>query len=184
MPQPEIERLVRALGGLSRAERRGQRLRRRRSRTGSPASAFSSHRSRGTGPLEILFVGLGDTARGQMAAALTAARSQKAASMRTRRAVHCLQHHRPQCGRRDGRARRRSRGGVCKAAQRRGAPRCRHRRDDGASVGNVEIPELTPPYRLARRDPTGADVEEARVVRDDIDRRVQALVSALLDSST
>ena len=31
----------------------------------------------GTGPLEILFVGLGDTARGQMAAALTAARSSE-----------------------------------------------------------------------------------------------------------
>jgi len=51
----------------------------------------------------------------------------------------------------------------------------------GRSVGHVEIPDESRHIDWRVGDPTGAEIDEVRVVRDDIDRRVQALVSALLD---
>ena len=76
VPQPEIERLVRdSVARLAPSAEVSDFV---------PTLAYrfarerilASHHSRGTGPLEILFVGLGDTGRGQMAAALMAVRSE------------------------------------------------------------------------------------------------------------
>jgi hypothetical protein len=49
----------------------------------------------------------------------------------------------------------------------------------GRSVGSVEIPASTRHVDWRVGDPTGASVDEARPVRDDIDRRVQVLLAAL-----
>jgi protein-tyrosine-phosphatase len=49
----------------------------------------------------------------------------------------------------------------------------------GRSVGSVEIPEETRHLDWRVGDPTGTSLEEARRVRDDIDRRVQELLEAL-----
>jgi arsenate reductase (thioredoxin) len=49
----------------------------------------------------------------------------------------------------------------------------------GRSVGSVEIPATTRHVDWRVGDPTGASVEEARRVRDDIDRRVQELLADL-----
>jgi arsenate reductase len=49
----------------------------------------------------------------------------------------------------------------------------------GRSVGSVEIPEGTRHIDWRVGDPTGASVDEARRVRDDIDRRVQDLLAEL-----
>lgn len=49
----------------------------------------------------------------------------------------------------------------------------------GRSVGAVEVPEGTRHEDWRVGDPTGAPVDEVRRVRDDIDRRVQALLTEL-----
>ena len=49
----------------------------------------------------------------------------------------------------------------------------------GRSVGSVEIPASTRHIDRRVGDPTGASVDEARRVRDDIDRRVQELLAEL-----
>jgi arsenate reductase len=49
----------------------------------------------------------------------------------------------------------------------------------GRSVGAVRIPDGTRHEDWRVGDPTGAPVDEARRVRDDIDRRVQALLAEL-----
>ena len=49
----------------------------------------------------------------------------------------------------------------------------------GRSVGSVEIPAGTRHLDWRVGDPTGASVDEARRVRDDIDRRVQELLADL-----
>jgi protein-tyrosine-phosphatase len=49
----------------------------------------------------------------------------------------------------------------------------------GRSVGSVEIPASTRRIDWRVGDPTGASVDEARRVRDDIDRRVQELLAEL-----
>jgi arsenate reductase len=49
----------------------------------------------------------------------------------------------------------------------------------GRSVGSVEIPAGTRHLDWRVGDPTGASVDEARRVRDDIDRRVQELLAEL-----
>jgi protein-tyrosine-phosphatase len=49
----------------------------------------------------------------------------------------------------------------------------------GRSVGSVEIPASTRHIDWRVGDPTGASVDEARRVRDDIDRRVQELLAEL-----
>jgi arsenate reductase len=51
----------------------------------------------------------------------------------------------------------------------------------GRSVGAVEIPEGTRHLDWRVGDPTGAPVDEVRRVRDDIDYRVQALLAELED---
>jgi arsenate reductase (thioredoxin) len=49
----------------------------------------------------------------------------------------------------------------------------------GRSVGSVEIPASTRHIDWRVGDPTRASVDEARLVRDDIDRRVQELLAEL-----
>jgi len=49
----------------------------------------------------------------------------------------------------------------------------------GRSVGSVEIPETTRHLDWRVGDPTGTSIEEARRVREDIDRRVGELLSEL-----
>ena len=49
----------------------------------------------------------------------------------------------------------------------------------GRSVGSVEIPETTRHLDWRVVDPTGTSIEEARRVREDIDRRVGELLSEL-----
>lgn len=49
----------------------------------------------------------------------------------------------------------------------------------GRSVGAVEVPEGTRHEDWRVGDPTAAPVDEVRRVRDDIDRRVQALLTEL-----
>jgi arsenate reductase (thioredoxin) len=49
----------------------------------------------------------------------------------------------------------------------------------GRSVGSVDIPEGTRHIDWRVGDPTGASVDEARRVRDDIDRRVLELLAEL-----
>jgi arsenate reductase (thioredoxin) len=49
----------------------------------------------------------------------------------------------------------------------------------GRSVGEVEIPEGTRHEDWRVGDPSGAPVDEVRRVRDDIDRRVEALLAEL-----
>jgi arsenate reductase (thioredoxin) len=49
----------------------------------------------------------------------------------------------------------------------------------GRSVGAVEIPEGVRHVDWRVGDPVGADIEEARRVREDIARRVRALLEEL-----
>jgi arsenate reductase (thioredoxin) len=49
----------------------------------------------------------------------------------------------------------------------------------GRSVGDVEIPEETRHEDWRVGDPTGAPIDEVRRVRDDIERRVMALLEEL-----
>jgi arsenate reductase (thioredoxin) len=49
----------------------------------------------------------------------------------------------------------------------------------GRSVGGVELPEGTRLIDWRVGDPSGAPVDEVRRVRDDIDRRVEALIAEL-----
>jgi arsenate reductase (thioredoxin) len=49
----------------------------------------------------------------------------------------------------------------------------------GRSVGAVDFPERTRREDWRVGDPTGAPVDEVRRVRDDIDRRVEALLAVL-----
>jgi arsenate reductase len=49
----------------------------------------------------------------------------------------------------------------------------------GRTVGSVEIPETTRHLDWRVGDPTGTSIEEARRVREDIDRRVRELLSEL-----
>lgn len=127
---------------------------------------------------EVLFVGLGDTGRGQMAAALVGLRS-------------------------GGRVAGHSAGSVVASALDSAVVEAMHElgvdlgeayakplTDEailgadvvvtmGRSVGPVELPPGTRREDWRVGDPTGAPVDEVRRVRDDIDRRVQALVAEL-----
>ena len=49
----------------------------------------------------------------------------------------------------------------------------------GRSVGLVEVPPTTRHVDWRVGDPAGADVDEARRVREDIERRIEALVREL-----
>ena len=54
----------------------------------------------------------------------------------------------------------------------------------GRSVGQVTIPDGTRHLDWRIGDPTGASAEEVRLVREDIDRRVRALVAELTGEET
>jgi arsenate reductase len=127
---------------------------------------------------DVLFVGLGDTGRGQIAAALVTLRSdgRVAAHSAGRTAgvevdpavVEVMQELAVDLT--DAYAKPLS-AEVLRAA-------------DvvvtmGRSVGSVEIPGGTRHMDWRVGDPTGASVDEARRVRDDIDRRVQELLAEL-----
>jgi arsenate reductase (thioredoxin) len=127
---------------------------------------------------EVLYVGLGDSGRGQIASALTTVRS-------------------------DGRLVAHSAGSTATAGIDPSVVEVMHELGVdlseayakplstevlegadvvvtmGRSVGTVDIPEGTLHLDWRVGDPTGAPLEEVRRVRDDIDRRVQELVEAL-----
>jgi arsenate reductase len=127
---------------------------------------------------DVLFVGLGDTGRGQMAAALTTLRSEgrvvahsagstagvdvdpAVVEVMAELAVDLTEAYAKPLSEE-----------VLSAA-------------DvvvtmGRSVGAIEIPEGTRHEDWRVGDPTGASVDEVRRVRDEIDQRVQALLSEL-----
>jgi arsenate reductase (thioredoxin) len=127
---------------------------------------------------DVLFVGLGDTGRGQMAAALLTMRSEgrviahsagsTAASSIDPGVVEVMAEL-----------------GIdlSEAYAKPLAPEVLAAADRvvtmGRSVGSVQIPEGTRHDDWRVGDPTGAPVDEVRRVRDDIDDRVQALLSEL-----
>ena len=139
---------------------------------------LASDRQRGIGQVEILFVGLGDAGRSQMAAALTTLRS----------GTRVLAH---------------SSGSVATAGIDPAVVEVMAELDVdlgeayakplseevlnavdivvtlGRSVGSVEIPADTRHIDWRVGDPSGTSVDEARRVRDDIDRRVQELLAEL-----
>jgi arsenate reductase (thioredoxin) len=139
---------------------------------------LASDRQRGIGQVEILFVGLGDTGRSQMAAGLTTVRS-------------------------GGRIVAHSSGSVATASIDPAVVEVMAELDVdlgeayakplseevlnavdivvtmGRSVGSVEIPADTRHVDWRVGDPSGASVDEARRVRDDIDWRVHELLAEL-----
>lgn len=92
---------------------------------------------------------------------------------------HVRGRRRPGRRRGDGRARRGPQRGVREAALGGGTGGGGCRRDDGPSVGSVQIPEGTRHEDWRIGDPTGAQIDEARRVRDQIDVRVQELLAEL-----
>jgi arsenate reductase (thioredoxin) len=127
---------------------------------------------------DVLFVGLGDSGRGQIAAALVTLRSEgrvvahsagRSAAVQVDPAVVAVMQE-LDVDLTDAYAKPLSRE-VLEAA-------------DvvvtmGRSVGSVEIPETTRHFDWRVGDPTGTSIEEARRVREDIDRRVSELLSEL-----
>jgi arsenate reductase (thioredoxin) len=127
---------------------------------------------------DVLFVGLGDTGRGQIAAALLTLRSDgsivaHSAGSTAQAAIDA---------------------GVVEVMSELGVdlteayakPLSREVLEAadvvvtmGRSVGTVEIPEGTRHLDWRVGDPSGAPVDEIRRVRDDIERRVEALVEEL-----
>jgi arsenate reductase (thioredoxin) len=127
---------------------------------------------------DVLFVGLGDTGRGQMAAALLTLRSEgsvvahsagSGAGAKIDRAVLEVMGEL----------------GVdlSEAYAKPLAPEVLEAADVvvtmGRSVGAVDIPESTRHVDWRVGDPTGAPVDEVRRVRDEIDGRVQVLLAQL-----
>jgi protein-tyrosine-phosphatase len=132
---------------------------------------------------EILFVGLGDSGRGQIASALTTVRS-------------------------DGRLVAHSAGSTASGDVDSSVVEVMHELGVdlteayakplssevlegadvvvtmGRSVGTVAVPEGTVHMDWRVGDPTGAPLDEVRRVRDDIDRRVQELVQTLTGSGS
>ena len=127
---------------------------------------------------EVLFVGLGDSGRGQIAAALVTLRSEgrmvahsagRTAAAEVDPAVIAVMQEL----------------GVdlSEAFAKPLSPEVLPAADIvvtmGRSVGSVEIPSGTRHLDWRVGDPTGTSVEEARRVREDIDRRVQELLAGL-----
>jgi arsenate reductase len=54
----------------------------------------------------------------------------------------------------------------------------------GCSVGQIEIPSTASHLDRRVSDPAGAELDEVRRVRDDIDRRVNELAAALQNLAT
>jgi arsenate reductase (thioredoxin) len=127
---------------------------------------------------DVLFIGLGDTGRGQMAAALLTLRSEgrvvahSAGSSATSGVDPAVVEVMDELGIDLSEAYAKPLAHEMIAAADRVVTM-------GRSVGAVEIPEgkVRDDWRVG--DPTGAPVDEVRRVRDDIDRRVQALLAEL-----
>ena len=131
---------------------------------------------------DVLFVGLGDTGRGQMAAALLTLRSEgrvvahSAGSTAASSVDPAVVEVMAELGI-----------DLSEAYAKPLAPEVLAAADRvvtmGRSVGDVQIPEGTQHHDWRVGDPTGALVDEARRVRDDIDDRVQALLAELEPSA-
>ena len=127
---------------------------------------------------DVLFVGLGDTGRGQMAAALLTLRSEgrvvahSAGSTRGADVDPRVVEVMAELG-----------VDLSEAYAKPLSAEVMEAADVvvtmGRSVGAIEIPEGTRHEDWRVGDPTGAPVDEVRLVRDDIDRRVQALLGEL-----
>jgi arsenate reductase len=127
---------------------------------------------------DVLFVGLGDTGRGQMAAALLTLRSDgrvvahSAGSHAGAEVDPSVMEVMAEVG-----------ADLSEAYAKPLAPEVMAAADVvvtmGRSVGAVEIPESTRHVDWRVGDPTGASVDEARRVRDEIDSRVIALLAEL-----
>ena len=127
---------------------------------------------------DVLFVGLGDTGRGQMAAALLTLRSEgrivahSAGSSAGAMVDPAVQEVMGEL-----------RIDLSEAYAKPLTPEIMGAADVvvtmGRSVGRVEVPSETRHEDWRVGDPTGAPVDEARRVRDDIDRRVEALLAEL-----
>jgi arsenate reductase (thioredoxin) len=127
---------------------------------------------------DIVFVGLGDTGRGQMAAALLTLRSEgsivaHSAGSTAQRAIDpAVVEVMGELGVDLSEA-------FAKPLSREVLEGADIVVTMGRSVGSVEIPEGTRHLDWRVGDPSGAPVDEARRVRDDIDRRVAALIADL-----
>ena len=127
---------------------------------------------------DVLFIGLGDTGRGQMAAALLTMRSEgrvvahSAGSTAATGVDPAVVEVMSELGI-----------DLSEAYAKPLAPEVIAAADRvvtmGRSVGAVQIPEGTQHDDWRVGDPTGAPVDEVRRVRDDIDDRVQALLAEL-----
>lgn len=127
---------------------------------------------------DVLFVGLGDSGRGQIAAALVTLRSEgrvvahsagRSAAVQVDPAVVAVMQELDV--------------DLTEAYARPLSTEVLDAADVvvtmGRSVGSVEIPETTRHLDWRVGDPTGTSIEEARRVREDIDRRVGELLSEL-----
>lgn len=127
---------------------------------------------------DVLFVGLGDSGRGQIAAALVTLRSEgrvvahsagRSAAVQVDPAVVAVTQELDV--------------DLTEAYARPLSTEVLDAADVvvtmGRSVGSVEIPETTRHLDWRVGDPTGTSIEEARRVREDIDRRVGELLSEL-----
>jgi arsenate reductase len=127
---------------------------------------------------DVLFIGLGDTGRGQMAAALVTMRSEgrvvahSAGSSAASGVDPAVMEVMAELGVDLSEAYAKPLATEVIAAADRVVTM-------GRSVGAVEIPEGKQHEDWRVGDPTGAPVVEARRVRDDIDRRVQELLAEL-----
>jgi arsenate reductase len=127
---------------------------------------------------DVLFIGLGDTGRGQMAAALLTLRSEgrvvahSAGSSAASGVDPAVVEVMAELGIDLSEAYAKPLALEVIAAADRVVTM-------GRSVGTIELPEGTLREDWRVGDPTGAPVDEARRVRDDIDRRVQALLVEL-----
>jgi arsenate reductase (thioredoxin) len=127
---------------------------------------------------DIVFVGLGDSGRGQMAAALLTLRSEgsivahSAGSTAERAIDPAVVEAMNELG-----------VDLSEAYAKPLSPEVLEAADIvvtmGRSVGAVEIPEGTRHLDWRVGDPSGAPADEVRRVRDDIDRRVEALIADL-----
>jgi protein-tyrosine-phosphatase len=127
---------------------------------------------------DVLFIGLGDTGRGQMAAALLTMRSEgrvvahSAGSQAGAEVDPAVLEAMAEVG-----------AALSEAYAKPLSPEVLAAADVvvtmGRSVGAVQIPEGTRRLDWRVGDPTGASVEEARRVRDEIDSRVTALLARL-----
>ena len=127
---------------------------------------------------DIVFVGLGDTGRGQMAAALLTLRSEgsivaHSAGSTAQGAIDpAVIEVMGEIG-----------VDLAEAYSKPLSPEVLDAADIvvtmGRSVGSVDIPDGTRHIDWRVGDPSGAQVDEVRRVRDDIDRRVEALIAEL-----